>query len=225
MFFLFLLFVFFSFKLRCSTKNYISYQLFNISKIITIEYQTMGQGPGKLLKIVKIKVMYTGSLWPISWIKLAHCCLYPSSFAWSIPSWTDGEFLIFSLVKYQRSELFAITRQNFKYVRKEKTIAKHAGYDGQKILVFVYLPPYGALNVHSQDSIGSDKISNNWQPFKNAEKCFYFVLKALLVLHKFKYLYLLFVHVQKRLGKKAKVHFKNSWLHNYSTYIIQYLKK
>ena len=36
------------------------------------------------------------------------------------------------------------------------------------------------------------------------------MLKALLVLDKFKYLYLLFVHVQKRLGKKAKVHFKNS---------------
>ena len=62
---------------------------------------------------------------------------------------------------------------------------------------------------------------------KNA---FYFILKGLFVLKIFKFHPELFVHVGKRLDKKAKVNFKINdvtvWETNsYNTYIAQYLKK
>ena len=62
---------------------------------------------------------------------------------------------------------------------------------------------------------------------KNA---FYFVLKALFVLGTFTFLSWLFVCVEKRLNKKAKVNFKiydvKNWTtNNYNTHVAQYFKK
>ena len=62
---------------------------------------------------------------------------------------------------------------------------------------------------------------------KNA---FYFTLKARFVLEVFQFLFGIFVHLGKRLDKKAKVNIKiydiKNWITNsYNTYIARYLKK
>ena len=71
------------------------------------------------------------------------------------------------------------------------------------------------------------QLEISWKIMKNV---FYFMLKALFVLEIFKFLSLLFNHVDKQRDKKVNVNSKiysiTDWTaKNYNTHVAQYLKK
>ena len=68
------------------------------------------------------------------------------------------------------------------------------------------------------------------KPFKNDEICFLFHVRSFFVFEIFTFLSWHFGYIEKRLHKKAMVKFKiyyvTDWTtNNYSTHIVQYLKK
>ena len=78
--------------------------------------------------------------------------------------------------------------------------------------------------------LGSDRISENWKPFKMTKNDFNCMLKAPFVLEIFNFLSWLFADVGNWLDKKTKVNFEmygvtDCETNNYSTHIAQYFKK
>ena len=101
----------------------------------------------------------------------------------------------------------------------------------RRITMYIILD-YLGVTLKSESQLPKKKVFYLFQqkPFKMMKNAFYFMLKALLLLKIFTFLFWLFVYVEKRLDKKPRVNFKvydvTDWItSNYNTRIVQYLKK